>query len=70
MKDLSEIVACVLDYGSFIGLADMMGRKCKTFYYSPFETEYLDINRCCIGDGMEHFERVSEVRGPRVLRQG
>ena len=64
MKDLSEIVACVLDYGSFIGLADMMGRKCKTFYYSPFETEYLDINRCCIGDGMEHFERVDEYMDP------
>ncbi len=65
MKDISEVTCCVIDAGTFIPLADMMGRKCKkAFYYSPFEQEYLGIDRCVIGDGMDHFDRVDEYMEP------
>lgn len=65
MKPIEDVVCCVLDYGSFISLADTMGKKCKkSFYYSPFEQEYLGIERCCIGDGMDRFTRVDEYMRP------
>ena len=65
MKPLQEVVACVVDAGTFIPLADMLGRSCKeAFYHSPFEQEYLNLHRCCIGDGMEHFNRVDDYMDP------
>lgn len=68
MKSIEEIVCAVIDAGTFIPLADMMGRKCqKAYYYSPFEQEYLGIERCVIGDGMEHFERLDDYMDPEVF---
>lgn len=65
MKPIEEVVCCIVDAGTFIPLADMMGRKCaKAYYYSPYEQEYLNLHRCCIGDGMDHFERVDEYMEP------
>lgn len=64
MKNISEIVTCVLDYGSFISLADMMGQKCKTYFHSPFQQEYLCLEKCCIGDGFDSFERVDDYMEP------
>lgn len=70
MKPIEEVVCCVVDAGTFIPLADMMGRKCaKAYYHSPFEQEYLDLHRCCIGDGMEHFERVDDYMDPEFYDQ-
>lgn len=68
MKAIEEIVCCVVDAGTFIPLADMMGQKVKkSFYYSPFEQEYLGIERCSIGHGMSHFERVDEYMEPKFF---
>lgn len=68
MKEIEDIVCCVVDAGTFIPLADMMGhRVAKAFYYSPFEQEYLGIERCCVGDGMPHFERLDDFLDPEVF---
>lgn len=68
MKPIEEIHSCVVDAGTFIPLADMMGRTvAKSSYFSPFEQEYLGIDRCCIGDGMEHFQRVDEYMDPKFF---
>jgi hypothetical protein len=68
MKSIEDITCCVMDYGTFLGLSDMMGRVCKrTLYYSPFETEYQVIEKCLIGDGFEHFERCDEPLDPSVF---
>lgn len=65
VKDLAEIHACIIDAGTFVPLADMMGKACaRASYYSPFEQEYLNIDRCVIGDGMKTFERVDEYMDP------
>lgn len=69
MKPLNELTCCVVDAGTFIPLADMLGRATKkTWYYSPFEQEYLNLHRCCIGDGMEHFDRLDEFLEPDIFK--
>lgn len=61
MKDLSDLTVCTVDYGTFIGLAQCMGRQVKkSLYYSPYETEYRNIESCVYGDGMSQIERVDE----------
>lgn len=70
MKPIEEICCCIVDYGSFLGLAEMMGRVCRrTLYNSPTEEEYLDIKKCCIGKGFESFERCDEFMDPDVLKE-
>lgn len=65
MKPIEESVVCVVDSGTFVSLADMFGRRAKkAFYHSPCFQEYLDITRCVIGDGMEHFDRVDDFMEP------
>lgn len=65
MKDISEIHAHVHDAGTFIPLAAAMAEKCKRVtYYSPMDQEYLNIERCCIGDGLEKVERQDEYMDP------
>lgn len=68
MKDISEIHAHIMDAGTFSPLADCLAKKCKRVtYYSPFEQEYLGIERCCLGDGMETFERQDEYMEPEFF---
>lgn len=70
MKDISETTALVVDYGSFIGLADCMARKCKkVYYYSPWEQEYVGIERSVIGDGFHTFERCDEPVSPEIIEE-
>lgn len=66
--DISEVHACIIDSGTFIPLAEMMARSTrKTSYYSPFEQEYLSVERCCIGDGMPTFDRVDQYMDPKFF---
>jgi hypothetical protein len=67
VKDLSEIVCCTVDYGSFVSLAECMaGSVRRSFYYSPFEQEFLGIDRCVIGDGLPHADRIDDFMDPSV----
>lgn len=69
MKDISEVTALVVDYGTFVSLAEMMAEHtAKTYYYSPHEDEYKDICRCCIGDGLETVERMDDFLDPAILK--
>lgn len=68
MKTIEEITCCIVDAGTFVPLADMMARSvAKCYYYSPFEQEYLGIERCVTGDGCEGFERLDEFLDPDVF---
>lgn len=70
MKPIEEITACIVDAGTFVPLADMMARRVKRcLYYSPFEQEYLSIERCVIGDGCEAFERCDDFLEPDTLKE-
>lgn len=69
-RDISDTTCCIVDAGSFVPLAACMAEKCaKTWYYSPYEQEFLGIERCCIGDGSESFDRIDEFLEPKVLDQ-
>lgn len=69
MKDISEVTALVVDYGTFISLAERMGQDCaKVYYYSPHEKEYKDIYDCVQGDGLELVTRLDDFLDPDVLK--
>lgn len=68
MKPVEEVTACVVDYGSFIYLARRLAETMqKVYYYSPFEQEFLGVNRCVIGDGFGDIERLDNPLCPDVL---
>jgi hypothetical protein len=70
MKPVDQVVACVVDYGTFISLADKLGETySKVFYYSPMEGEYRDARDCVIGDGIPNIDRIDEFMDPAVFDQ-
>lgn len=62
MKDASDVICCVHDYGAFAYLANDLGRSFKkVFYTTPdHETEFQSLGKCCIGDGLEGCERMDD----------
>jgi hypothetical protein len=70
MKDVSEITACVCDYGTFLDLAARLGETYhKVYYYSPFETEYQDVKKCVIGTGIPNVERCDDYMDPAIIAE-
>ena len=68
MKELGEIIAIVIDYGYYASLAERMAEDCKkVYYYSPCEAEFVDINRCVYGDGLQKVERCDDWMRPEIL---
>jgi hypothetical protein len=70
MKEISDVTALIVDYGSFLALAETVSKKAKrTLYYSPYEEEYRDIKDCVIGHGIEGVERCDEFMDPKILNE-
>lgn len=70
MKTIEEATVLVVDAGTFIPLADCIGKKAKRcLYYSPWEQEYVGIDRAVIGDGFQTFERCDDFMEPSVLKE-
>ncbi len=70
MKEVQEVTACIIDYGSFISLAEKLSETMeKVYIYTPFEEEFLDIRRCIKGDGFEKVERLDDPLDPEVLSE-
>jgi hypothetical protein len=73
VKTIDQITCCVVDYGSFPCLAEMMATKCKrVIYHSPFEEEYRNLHDCIIGDGIERIDRTNEhldFMDPKILKE-
>ncbi len=68
MKDASEVTCLVVDAGTFIPLAEKLSETFKKqYYYSPYESEYLSVDRCVIGDGLPTVERLDEFLDPKVF---
>lgn len=72
MKSVKEVVCCVVDYGTFIPLADKLSESfAKVYYYSPFEREFRNVNDCVKGDGLERpghrIERLDEFMDPQIF---
>lgn len=68
MKDVSQTTACVMDYGSFVWLANDLGKSFKKVYiHTPFEEEFHALSKCCIGDGLEGCERLDDYMDPEIF---
>jgi len=69
MKPVEEVTACVVDYGTFISVAEKLAETMETVYYhSPYETEYQSIRNCIQGVGLDHVQRLDDFLDPKVLK--
>ena len=63
MKSVSEVVACVVDNGSYVEQAVRLAREYKTVYYCVpgWVTAYPTMKEAWIGKGLENIEVVESV---------
>ena len=62
MKTTKEVIACVIDTGTFVHVARRLGREfAKTYYWSPWETNSPKFKDAVIGDGYSEIIRVESV---------
>lgn len=70
MKETKDVVCLIADYGYFPSLAEALSHHYKkVYYYSPTETEFKDINRCVIADGLPNVERLDNFLAPERLKE-
>ncbi len=70
LKPISEVTACVFDYGTFLCLADKLGEKYKkVYYYTPTALEYYSIADLVKGTGIENIERVEDIFDPKIMEE-
>ena len=62
MKHVQEVVACVVDFGTFLSVAEKLAETMATVYYhSPFQVEYLDVRDCVVGEGLDKVQRLDDI---------
>jgi hypothetical protein len=70
MKDIAEVVCCVVDYGKFTFVAEKMAEKCfKTYYHTPVNREFFELNDHVKGDGMAEVYRLDEFLDPDKINE-
>lgn len=68
MKAVKDVTACVVDYGTFISIAEKLAETMeKVYYHSPFQTEYQNVRACSKGTGLDNVERLDEILDPDTL---
>jgi hypothetical protein len=67
MKPIEDVVCCVVDYGTFICVAEKLAETMRTvYYYSPFSQEYQDVRDCIQGAGLDRVERLDYIFKPDI----
>lgn len=62
MKEASDIVACVVDHGIFLPVAEKLAQQYKhVYYWSPWDKAYPTVRDWMIGEGFENLTRVESV---------
>lgn len=74
MKKITDVTATVVDYGTFISLADKLSEQCKKVnYYSPIDSEYRNIQECVKGAGLgregHRIERIDQFIDSKIIRE-
>ena len=70
MKPVSQVNAVVVDYGSFISLADKLAETMASVsYYRPHEEEFLCVADCCKGDGLDKVVRIEDFFDPQFIAE-
>jgi hypothetical protein len=68
-KSVEEVVACVVDYGTFTALAEKLAETMKTVYYSsPVEKEYQNIIDASTGEGLPKVIKLDDFFDPDIFR--
>lgn len=64
MKETSDIIACVVDKGLFLPIAQKLSEQYKKVYWwSPWERDFPCLKDGIIGDGFENIERIDDIWG-------
>lgn len=62
MKDVKDLVACVVDHGRFVHVARTLGQQYgKVYYTSPEERDCPLLREAVVGDGFDEIERVGSL---------
>jgi hypothetical protein len=62
MKDTEDIVACVVDHGLFLPIAQKLAEQYKqVFYWSPHERMMPRLEEGVIGDGFRNLTKVNDI---------
>lgn len=70
IKPASDVVCCVVDYGYFLGFSrDLAPQFKKLYYHTPIDTEFKDVTKCVIGDGVPEFERIDDLWEPGFIEE-
>jgi len=70
LKPSSEVTACVIDYGTFICLAEKLGETFKkVYYYTPTSKEYYSIEDSVKATGLKTVERVEDIFEPKFIEK-
>lgn len=70
IKPTSDVVACVIDYGTFTSIAEKLSETMKeVFYYSPYEEEYQDIRRHAMGMGIPKVTKINDIFEPEIFNK-
>jgi hypothetical protein len=70
IKSVWNARVCVVDYGSFICLADKLSESFKeTFYYTPTANEFYSIHDLVKADGLDDVQRVNDIFDPEFIKK-
>jgi hypothetical protein len=68
MKEISDVVACVVDFGMFMPVAMKLSKFYKKVYYStPTEKGFQVIDDFVMGDGVTGITRLEDYLSPSVF---
>jgi|GEM_PF-2040616 hypothetical protein len=68
LKDVKDVVACVIDYGTFICVADTLSKTMKKVYcYNFTAEEFYSIADLCKATGLKNVVRTNDIFSPEIL---
>jgi hypothetical protein len=69
MKEIGELTVTVVDFGSFISLAEKLAESCaQVNYHSPIEREFRNIDDAVIGYGIPKVHKIESFMEPDIVK--
>lgn len=70
MKDVKEITVTVVDFGSFISLAEKLSETCaRVNYHAPMEREFRNVDDEVIGYGVPKLHKIESFMEPDIVKE-
>lgn len=70
LKSVEDVVACVVDYGTFTALAEKLAETySKVYYHCPVEKEYQNIVDASTGEGLPKVEKLEDFFEPEIFNE-